>query len=265
MIRALYSAASGMTAQQLNVDNIANNLANANTSRLQVAARAVPGPALSEYGAAGRGRRPADHGADRPATRPRHARRVQRDHLHAGQLFTDRQSAGRGDPGQRLLPDPARPRAIWPTRATARSSWIRTATSSHRNGDPLEPQITIPSRRAVHHHRTGRHGQLLDRRARSAAQKAGQIQLAGFQNPAGLNSLGKNLYQPTDASGDPTVAAPGGQEGLGTLLQGYTEQSNVSIVEEFINLIVAQRAYEANSKVVKAADDMYQQVNNLKQ
>ena len=58
---------------------------------------------------------------------------------------------------------------------------------------------------------------------------------------------------------------PGGQEGFGTLLQGYTEQSNVSIVQEFINLIMAQRAYEANSKVVKAADDMYQQVNNLKQ
>ena len=56
---------------------------------------------------------------------------------------------------------------------------------------------------------------------------------------------------------------PGGQEGIGTLLQGYQEQSNVSVVEEFINLIVSQRAYEANSKVVKAADEMYQQVNNL--
>jgi flagellar basal-body rod protein FlgG len=59
------------------------------------------------------------------------------------------------------------------------------------------------------------------------------------------------------------VATPGGAEGLGSLLQGYTESSNVSVVTEFINLIVAQRAYEANSKVVKAADDMYSQVNNL--
>jgi flagellar basal-body rod protein FlgG len=92
---------------------------------------------------------------------------------------------------------------------------------------------------------------------------AGQIQLANFQNPAGLDSLGRNLYKPTDASGDPTVGNPGGQEGMGTLLQGYLEQSNVSVVEEFINLIVSQRAYEANSKVVKAADDMYQQINNL--
>ena len=82
-------------------------------------------------------------------------------------------------------------------------------------------------------------------------------------NPAGLNSLGGNLYMPTDSSGDATVGTPGGQEGLGTIMQGYTEQSNVSVVEEFINLIVAQRGYEANSKVVKAADEMYQQVNNL--
>jgi flagellar basal-body rod protein FlgG len=69
---------------------------------------------------------------------------------------------------------------------------------------------------------------------------------------------------PTDSSGDATVGAPGGQEGLGTIMQGYTESSNVSVVEEFINLIVAQRGYEANSKVVKAADEMYQQVNNLR-
>jgi flagellar basal-body rod protein FlgG len=68
---------------------------------------------------------------------------------------------------------------------------------------------------------------------------------------------------PTDASGEPTLGTPGGQEGIGALLQGYVEQSNVSVVEEFINLIVSQRAYEANSKVVKAADEMYQQVNNM--
>jgi flagellar basal-body rod protein FlgG len=97
----------------------------------------------------------------------------------------------------------------------------------------------------------------------TSAQLGGQFQLAIFQNPAGLNSIGRNLYLPTDASGDATVGNPGGQEGMGTLLQGYIEQSNVSVVDEFINLIVSQRAYEANSKVVKAADDMYQQVNQI--
>ena len=97
----------------------------------------------------------------------------------------------------------------------------------------------------------------------TASQQAGQIMLANFQNPAGMNSLGQNLYTPTDASGDPTVGTPGGPEGLGSLLQGYVEQSNVSVVDEFVNLIVAQRGYEANSKVVQAADNMYQEVNNL--
>ena len=71
------------------------------------------------------------------------------------------------------------------------------------------------------------------------------------------------MYLPTDASGQPVVGTPGDTEGHGSLLQGYLEQSNVSVVDEFINLITSQRAYEANSKVVKAADDMYQQVNNL--
>ena len=130
------------------------------------------------------------------------------------------------------------------------------------DGDALEPQITIPpDAQTITIAPDGTVSFLQP--GQSAAQLAGQIQLANFQNPAGLNSIGRNLYLPTDASGEPTVANPGGSEGLGTLMQGYTEQSNVSVVEEFVNLIVAQRAYEANSKVVKAADEMYQQINNL--
>jgi flagellar basal-body rod protein FlgG len=97
----------------------------------------------------------------------------------------------------------------------------------------------------------------------AAAQLAGQLQLATFVNPAGMNMIGRNLYLPTDASGEPTLGNPGGQEGAGSLMQGYVEQSNVSVVEEFINLITSQRAYEANSKVVRAADEMYQQINNI--
>ena len=132
------------------------------------------------------------------------------------------------------------------------------------NGDPIEPQITLPAQAqsvtiavdgTVSYTQPGQ----------SAAQVAGQIQLANFANPAGLNSVGQNLFLQTDASGDPTVGNPGGQEGLGQLMQGYVEGSNVSVVEEFINMIVAQRAYEASSKVVKAADEMYQQVNNITQ
>ena len=130
------------------------------------------------------------------------------------------------------------------------------------NGNPVEPQINIPQQATtisiaadgtVSYSQSGQ----------TASQVAGQIQLANFTNPGGLNSIGNGLFLPTDASGDPTVGVPGGQEGFGTLQQGYVEDSNVSIVEEFINMISSQRAFEANSKVVKAADDMYSQVNNL--
>ena len=130
------------------------------------------------------------------------------------------------------------------------------------DGEALEPQITLPAEaQSVSVAQDGTVSYSLP--GQSAAQLAGQIQLANFVNPAGLNSIGKNLYMPTDASGEPVVGNPRGQEGLGGLQQGYVEASNVNVVEEFVNLILSQRAYEANSRVVKAADEMYQQVNQL--
>lgn len=129
-------------------------------------------------------------------------------------------------------------------------------------GDLLEPQLTIPPEAQAL--TIGSDGTVSYTVAGQAnAQLAGQIQLANFTNPAGLANLGGNLLQATDASGEPIVANPGGAEGLGRLSQGYLESSNVSVVEEFVQLIVSQRAYEANSRVVKAADEMYQQINNL--
>ena len=134
------------------------------------------------------------------------------------------------------------------------------------NGNPLQPQITIPAAaQSVNIATDGTVSYTLP--GQSAAQIGGQITLANFQNPAGLNSLGQSLYSPTDASGAALVGPAGGTDGIGTIMQGYVEQSNVSVVDEFINLISSQRAYEANSKVVKAADDMYsagQQHHSLK-
>lgn len=138
----------------------------------------------------------------------------------------------------------------------------RNGTIVTAEGDPLEPQMTIPANATTV--TIGQDGTVsYTLPGTNAAQRAGQIQLANFQNPAGLNSLGNSLFMPTDASGDPQVGVPGGAEGMGTLLQGYTEQSNVSVVEEFVNLIQSQRAYEANSRVIKAADEMYQQINQI--
>jgi flagellar basal-body rod protein FlgG len=96
----------------------------------------------------------------------------------------------------------------------------------------------------------------------TSVQEIGTIELASFRNPAGLRSMGGNLFEASTASGEPTVGAPG-VDTNGTVAQGYIEDSNVSVVEEMVNMILTQRAYEANSKVVKAADEMLQQVNTI--
>ena len=97
----------------------------------------------------------------------------------------------------------------------------------------------------------------------TASQQLGQIQLANFPNPAGLSGRGGNLFQRTTASGDPITGAPG-QGGLGGLSQGVLEISNVSVVEEMVNLISGQRAYEINSKAIQASDEMLQTAANLR-
>jgi flagellar basal-body rod protein FlgG len=94
-------------------------------------------------------------------------------------------------------------------------------------------------------------------------QDKGQIKLYRFVNPSGLQSMGRNLVQPSAASGDPQEGLPG-IDGIGTLQQGTLEQSNVQVVDEMVNLIAAQRAYEVNTKAVQACDDMLQATNSMK-
>jgi flagellar basal-body rod protein FlgG len=261
MIRALFSAASGMTAQQMNVDNIAHNLANANTvgfkmrrtqfqdllyqNIVQPGASAGAQTVIPSGLQLGLGARPASNEI----------------------IFVQGNFQQTDNPLDLVIQG----RGFFQVRRPSGDLAYTRAGNFHLDrdgnlvtvdGDPLEPQITIPpDAQSVTIASDGTVSYMLP--GQTAAQLGGQIQLANFSNPAGLNSLGHNLYTPTDASGDPTVGNPGGQEGIGTLQQFYIEQSNVSVVEEFINLIVSQRAYEANSKVVKAADDMYSQVNNI--
>jgi flagellar basal-body rod protein FlgG len=261
MIRALYSAASGMNAQQTNVDNIANNLANSNTSGFK-SRRAQfqellyqnvvqPGAAASQQTTVptglqlGLGTRAASNEI----------------------IFTQGDFSETDNPLDLVIQG----NGFFQVRmANGDLAYTRAGQFQLNNaggmvdasGNLLEPQITFPQNaQSITVATDGTVSYTLPNQTQ--AQTAGQIQLATFINPAGLNSLGQNLYQPTTASGEPIIGTPGGQEGLGTLLQGYTEQSNVSVVDEFVNLIVSQRAYEANSKVVKAADEMYQEMNNL--
>src|SRR6266404_5409162 len=263
MIRALYSAASGMTAQQMNVDNIAHNLANANTNGFKMRRTQFQDLLYQSFiqpGAAAGSQTVVPSGLQiglgtRPASNEI--------------IFAQGNFQQTDNPLDVVIQGKGFFQVRRPTGELAytRDDGFQRDRDGNRvtaNGDPIEPQITIPAQSqsvtvagdgTVSYTQPGQ----------TAAQVAGQIQLANFANPAGLSSIGQNLFSQTDASGDPTIGNPGGQEGLGALMQGYVEGSNVSIVEEFINMIVSQRAYEASSKVVKAADEMYQQANNIKQ
>jgi flagellar basal-body rod protein FlgG len=130
------------------------------------------------------------------------------------------------------------------------------------DGDPLIPTITVPTNAtAVTITKYGVVNATLA--GQTNPSQLGQIQLATFPHAGGLEQVGSNLLQATLSSGDPVLGNPGGTEGLGSLQQGYLENSNVDVVTMFVQMVLAQRAYESDSKVIKAADDMYSQVNNM--
>src|SRR5438309_791175 len=263
MIRALNTAASGMSAQQLNLDSIAHNLANSSTAGFK-ARRAqfqdLVYQSMIQPGAS----------AGQSTTTPAGlqiglgTRTVSNEIIFSqGNMTQTDNNLDLAIQGKGFF-QVRRPAGDLAYTRAGNFQLDRNGNMVTAEGDPIEPQITIPSNaQTVTIAQDGTVSYTLP--GQNAAQRAGQIQLANFQNPAGLNSLGNSLYTPTDASGDPQIGNPGGSEGLGTVLQGYTEQSNVNVVEEFVNMIQSQRAYEANSRVIKAADEMYQQINQVSQ
>ncbi len=131
-----------------------------------------------------------------------------------------------------------------------------------RNGNILQPEVVIPPNSVgVEIGQSGQVNVVIDGQVQP--QNVGQLQLVGFVNPAGLKSLGGNLFAPTSASGLPQQGQPG-QNGLGTVAQGQLEASNVNIVDEMVGMITTQRAYETNSKVIQASDQMLQAINNMR-
>lgn len=261
MLRALYSGASGMAAQQLNVDNIAHNLANANTTGYKMRRTQFQDllyQNLVQPGAAAGAQTVVPSGLQVGlGTRAASNEIIQTQ--GSFQLTNNPLDVVIQGRGFFQVRQPSGELAY--TRA-GNFHLSRDGQMVTTDGDALEPPITIPAE-AQNVTIAGDGTVSFTLPGQTNAQVAGQIQTANFANPAGLNSIGHNLLTPTDASGEAVVGAPGGQEGMGRLLQGSVEGSNVSVVEEFISMIVSQRAYEANSKVVKAADEMYQQVNNL--
>jgi flagellar basal-body rod protein FlgG len=263
MMRALYSAASGMAAQQTNVDNISNNLANANTAGFK--SRQVQFQDLLYQHMVTPGTSAGQQTTVPTGLQVGLGTRTSGNEV----IFTQGNFQQTDNPYDLVIQGKGFFQIKLPSGELAytRAGSFQTDQNGilvDTNGNQLQPTITIPAdSQSVTIATDGTVSYTLPNQ--TASQTAGQIQLANFQNPAGLNSLGQNYFQPTDASGQPVTGNPGGSEGLGTVMQGYTEQSNVSVVNEFINLIVAQRTYEANSKVVKASDEMLQDVNNLKQ
>lgn len=261
MIRALYTAASGMMAQETNLDNVANNLANSSTAgfrrrRVQFEdliyqTLIMPGAAASQQTTlvaglqVGLGTR----------TAASEVIQLQGDFSQTGNPL-DLTIQGQGF-FQILLPDGQ-------TAYTRAGSFHLDAQGNlvTQDGNPVQPAVTIPpSASSVTIAQDGTISVTLP--SQTAAQQVGSLQLALFNNPGGLNSTGSNLFLATTASGDPVIGTPGGSEGLGSIVQGMLEQSNVSVVDEFVQMIVAQRSYEANSRVVNAADQMLQTINNL--
>lgn len=261
MARALYTAASGMETQQLNLDNIANNLANASTAgfrrrRLQFQDMiyqnvVLPGAASTQqtvYPAGlqiGLGTRAAAS----------EVIQLQGDFNTTGNPL-DLTIQGQGFFQVQL---PTGETAY--TRAGA-FQLDSTGIIVDVNGNQLQPAITIPP--TATNVTIGTDGTVsVQLPGQTQAQTVGTIQLATFANPGGLNSTGSNLFLETTASGNPIVGTPGGSEGVGTLQQGSLENSNVDVVGEFVQMILAQRSYEANSRVVHAADEMFQTINGL--
>ena len=129
------------------------------------------------------------------------------------------------------------------------------------SGYPLNPPITIPANALTM--TIGNDGTVsVTQPGSTNSAQVGQIQLATFINPAGLQSVGQNLYLATDASGAANVLQPG-IDGAGTIYQQYLETSNVNVAEELVNMITTQRAYDMNSKAVTASDEMLQRLTQM--
>ena len=208
MIRALYTAASGMNAQQTNIDNVAHNLANVNTTGFKKSRDRVRGPRLSgdadgRYADVGH-----DRGADRPGDRSRHARGRHGAQLQHRQPAIDERAARPRDRGrgffQIALPDGT-------TGYTRAGTFHLDAHGLLRDGRGLSRSSrrsrSRPTRRRSASRRTASSRPASP--ARQAAQQLGTIELATFPNPAGLRPLGGNLFTPTTASGDPKTGVPG--------------------------------------------------------
>ncbi len=258
MIDSLYIGATGMQAQQLSVDVIANNLANVNTAGFK------------------KNRISFEDAFYRTSTAAIDPTDPSSNQITLGmgalvsansKLFTQGDVKATGSPMdvaingngflEVVMPDGTSAYTRYGTLKITQDGMLGTT-----DGYELKQQIHIPNNltelvidsQGKVSGRTQANGQLID---------LGQLELVSFPSPEGLQALGGNLYTLTDKAGSAFVGKPG-EEGLGTLAQGYLESSNVKLADEMVNLVLAQRAYELNAKIVQTSDDMLAISNNLR-
>ncbi|MBV5318855.1 MAG: flagellar basal-body rod protein FlgG [Desulfobulbaceae bacterium] len=260
MMRSLWTATTGMTAQNINMDVIANNLANVSTSGfkksradfqdllyqiMQVPGSPTSADTKSPTGIQiGLGVKPAA----------------------VTKIFTEGDIVQTGNTLDVAIEGQGFFQVTMPDGNTAytRAGNLkldgegRIVTS---DGYPLQPEIVIPEdARAITISQTGLVSAIVG--DDTVSTELGNLDLADFINDAGLIAIGKNLFRETEASGTAIIGTPG-DNGIGTLLQGYVENSNVNLVEELTQMITAQRSFEINSKVITTSDEMMQTVTNM--
>ncbi len=261
MIRALHSSAAGMQSQQMSLDVIANNLANVQTTafkKSKIEFQDVLYQTVRQPGAAQGGANilptglEIGNGSQAVAT---------------AKNFSTGELVQTGDPYNVAIQGDGFFRVTLPDNSQAYTrdgafKLNRDGQIVTSDGLPLEVPFEIPDGTVnIEISTNGTVSALIGGQEQIA--ELGQIQLYRFRNPAGLQSAGRNLYTANQASGDPQQGIPG-ENGYGTLNQGAIEKSNVKVIEEMVNMIVAQRAFEVNSKAIKSADEMMSQTNNLK-
>lgn len=261
MLRALWTAASGMTTQQINIDNIANNLANVNNAGFKKSRVNFQDLLYQEL-------RPA--GAV-TATGISHPTGIQIG-LGSNVVATEKIfSQGNFQETGNMLDIAIEGDGFFQVTLPDGNIGYTRAGSFKINSDGdivtpegylLEPTINIPENATSIS--IGTDGTVsVTLPGETEVSEVGNIELARFINPSGLKSIGNNIYLQTGASGEPTTGVPG-EDGMGSIAQGVLEMSNVNVVEEMVNMITGQRAYEINSKAIQTGDQMLQIVNNLK-
>lgn len=258
MLRALYSSAAGMNAQQTNLDVVANNLANVNTTGFKKSKIEFQDLLYETERAAG-----AEQGSGNQlptGVQIGHGSQV----VATSKVFTTGELSRTGERLDVAVQGDGffEVQMSDGSKAYSRDGAFKTDASGRIvTSDGLPVQGFQPVPQGTTNVSISSNGEVTY--SGSGSTSNFRIQLVRFANPSGLEAMGRNLFRETTASGTAELGNPG-ESGFGTLAQGYLELSNVKVVEEMVNLIVAQRAYEVNAKAVQASDEMMQLSNNLR-